>query len=186
VLVRSLLFIGVLSGTSALFAQAIPTTSRVGDLQIGGGYNIVSPDSTPSRFSGGGIYADFNFTRHLGIEAEFHFSRDTTGTGQYEKTYEIGGRYSRAYGRFTPYAKLLGGRGVYNFTIPVQTSPTAPITYIEIANLAYNLAALGIGVDYRILPHLNARADGEYQRWFSYQDSTLSPALLTLGAAYHF
>ena len=54
------------------------------------------------------------------------------------------------------------------------------------ANLAYNLFAVGGGLDYRILRHVNARADFEYQRWMGFPPNGLAPSLLTFGAAYHF
>jgi hypothetical protein len=34
--------------------------------------------------------------------------------------------------------------------------------------------------------YLYVRADGEYQHWFGFQNSSLSPSILTLGAAYRF
>jgi hypothetical protein len=37
-----------------------------------------------------------------------------------------------------------------------------------------------------LLRHVNLRADWEYQHWFDYEGSALSPNLITVGAAYHF
>jgi opacity protein-like surface antigen len=168
-------------------AQATATATRAIDIQIGGGFTSISPDSQPDRFNGGAAYFDVNFKAHLGVEGEFHFATDSQGTGRYEKTYEIGGRYFRTYGRFLPYAKALYGRGVYNFTdISTNSPPAGPYTYVPVANLAYNLVAAGIGVDYELLQHVDLRADWEYQRWFSFEGSSLSPNLVTVGAAYHF
>jgi hypothetical protein len=186
VLTKALVCIGALWGASMLHAQATPTASRMGDLQIGGGFTSLSPDTKPDRFNGGAVYADFNFTRHLGAEAEFHFAKDSAGTGQYEATYEIGARYFRTYGRFMPYAKVMGGRGVYHFTEGYQPTPTSPVTYLFVTNYAYNMLAGGAGLDYKVMPWLYVRGDWEYQRWFSFQDSSLSPNLFTVGAAYHF
>ena len=92
----------------------------------------------------------------------------------YERTYEIGPRYVRDYGRFSPYVKAMYGRGVFNF--PPQNA----------ANLAYNMFAGGAGVDYRVLPYLNVRFDYEYQDWSSFPPTGLKPQLFTIGAAYHF
>jgi len=196
VLARTLIFIGMLSGASMLHAQASPTASKTLDIQIGGGFtslspdtttpNITGPDTPSARFNGAAAYFDVNFRAHYGVEGEFHYAPDSAGTGQYEKTYEAGGRYFRAYGRFIPYAKALYGRGVYNFTFPFQATPTSPVVYQPVANLAYNLVAGGIGVDYELLTHVNLRADFEYQRWFSFEGSGISPSLATVGAAYHF
>jgi hypothetical protein len=129
--------------------------------------------------------ADIDFTRHFGAEAEFHFAKDSSGSGQYEKTYEIGGRYFRTYGRFVPYAKVLWGRGVYNFTQPYVGS-NGSLNFLPVANLAYNLVAAGAGADYKLQRHFYVRGDWEYQRWFSFQGSSLSPNLITVGLAYHF
>jgi hypothetical protein len=158
-------------------AQARPSASRVADLQVGVGFTTAHSDYLPNRINGGAAYFDYDFTRNLGIEGVFHFVKDGKGSEVYEKTYEIGGRYHRTYGRFMPYAKLMYGRGVFNF----PAYPGYPH-----ANLAYNLLAAGAGVDYKILPHLNARADFEYQAWFGFPPNGLTPKLLTIGAAYHF
>ena len=58
-------------------------------------------------------------------------------------------------GRFVPYAKVLYGRGVFNF-------PVNPDGFR--ANLAYNLIAAGVGTDYKVKPYLYVRADWEYQQ----------------------
>jgi opacity protein-like surface antigen len=182
---KALVLIGVLAGTSLLHAQATATATRSLDLKVGGGYTNLNSDFLPSRFDGGAIYADLDFTHHLGAEAEFHFAKDSSGSGQYEKTYEVGGRYFRTYGKLVPYAKLLWGRGVYNFTQPYIASDGS-LQHLAVANIAYNLVAVGAGADYKLLRHLYVRGDWEYQRWFSFQGSSLSPNLITVGAAYHF
>jgi hypothetical protein len=175
VLTRIIIFIG-LSATTAtiLHAQAVPAGSRVGDLKIGGGFSTADSDYA-DRYNGGAAYVDFDFLPHIGVEGEFHFVKDSSDL--YEKTYEVGGRYYRTYGRFIPYAKVMYGRGVFNFP---------PLGDGFRANLAYNLMAGGIGTDYKVKPWLYVRADWEYQVWFGFQNSSLSPNILTLGAAYHF
>lgn len=182
---KALVFIGVLGGTSMLHAQATATATRSLDVKVGGGFTTLNSDYLPSRFNGGAVYADLDFTRHFGAEAEFHFAKDSSGSGQYEKTYEIGGRYFRTYGRFVPYAKVLWGRGVYNFTQPYVGS-NGSLNFLPVANLAYNLVAAGAGADYKLQRHFYVRGDWEYQRWFSFQGSSLSPNLITVGLAYHF
>ena len=93
--------------------EATATATRSLDFKVGGGFTNLNSDYLPSRFNGGAVYADLDFYfRHFGAEAEFHFAKDSSGSDQYEKTYEIGGRYFRTYGRFVPYAKVLWGRGV--------------------------------------------------------------------------
>jgi outer membrane protein with beta-barrel domain len=177
VLTRVLIFIGLLGGASMLHAQASATASRTGDLKIGGGYTTAASDYG-GRYSGGAAYFDYDFTAHLGVEGEFHFVKGGGSIGLYEKTYEIGGRYFRTYGKLVPYAKVLYGRGVFNFPAYVPGGPHP--------NLAYNMFAGGAGVDYKALPYLYVRGDFEYQDWFSFPPSGLSPSLLTVGVAYHF
>jgi hypothetical protein len=174
---RIVVFISLVCASSVLYAQARPTAYRTADLQVGGGFTTANSDYVPNRINGGAGYFDFDFYHNLGIEGVFHFVKDEKGSDVYEKTYEIGGRYHRTYGRFVPYGKVMYGRGVFNF----EAYPG-----YRHANLAYNLFAGGAGLDYKILPHLNARADFEYQRWLGFPQNGLSPTLLTFGAAYHF
>ena len=158
-----------------LHAQAETTASRLGDLKIGGGFSSANSDYG-GRYSGGAAYVDFDFLPHIGVEGEFHFVKDSSDL--YEKTYEAGARYHRIYHRkFVPYAKAMYGRGVFNY--PALADGFRP-------NLAYNLVAGGIGVDYRAKPYLYVRGDWEYQNWFGFQNSSLSPSILTIGAAYRF
>jgi hypothetical protein len=44
----------------------------------------------------------------------------------------------------------------------------------------------GAGVDVKILPYLNVRADSEYQDWMGFPATGLTPLLFTIGVAYHF
>ena len=178
VLTRILIFICLLGGASMLHAQASATASRRADLKVGGGLTTAASDYG-NRFNGGAAYFDFDFTAHFGVEGQFHFVRDGSGNGLYEKTYEIGGRYFRTYGRFVPYAKIMVGRGVFNYPAYVPGGPHP--------NLAYNLWASGAGVDYKALPRLYVRGDFEYQCWTGFPPTgPLTPSLLTVGVAYHF
>jgi hypothetical protein len=212
VLTKIIAFIVLLSGASMLHAQASPTASRTGDLKIGGGFtnaggfkdacgftnadglSILCGSTTAGdnyiseRANGGMGYINFDFKPHLGIEGNFHFVKDGA-SDVYQKTYEVGPRYYRTYGRWVPYGKLLYGRGVFNFAIDGTAYD----------NLAYNLIAAGVGVDYKALSHLYVRGDFEYQNWFGFSpcpfpssqcssqvNVNLRPTLLTIGAAYHF
>jgi hypothetical protein len=174
VLTRVIFFIGLLGAAPILHAQSAPTASRALDLKIGGGFATANSDYA-DRYNGGAAYVNFDFLPHIGLEGEFHFVKDPSDL--YEKTYEAGPRYFRTYGKFVPYAKVMYGRGVFNF--PPLADGFRP-------NLAYNLVAAGIGVDYKVKRYLYVRADWEYQNWFGFQNSSLSPSILTVGAAYHF
>lgn len=174
---KRILIVTCLLGLPAmLVAQSSPTASRSGDLQIGGGLANANTDYLPNRVNGPAIYVDFDFYRHFGVEGEFRFIKDGA-TNIYEKTYEVGGRYSRVYrGRYVPYVKALYGRGVFNFATNGTTT----------ANIAYNMFAGGGGLDYRVLPFLNVRGDFEYQHWMGFPPNGLTPTVVTIGAAYRF
>ena len=163
----------LLGSSSLLRAQAIPTAARAGDLQIGVGYTIAKPDYGQQNFQGLTAYADFDLRSHLGFEAEFHQVSTTSNNQSYQRTYEVGGRYFRAYGHFVPYVKVMIGLGNFNYPFG-QT------------NLVYNLYSGGIGTDYRIRPSLSLRAEYEMQRWSGFTNGGLNPQLVTLGLAYHF
>ncbi|MDE1177718.1 MAG: outer membrane beta-barrel protein [Edaphobacter sp.] len=166
----------LLGAPAALLAQAAPTATKHADLQVGAGFSSVGTDYyVPNRVGGTTLYFDYDFYHHFGIEGEFRFAKDSD-TGIYEKTYEVGGRYSRTYfQRFAPYGKVLYGRGVFNFATEGVTT----------ANLAYNIVSFGGGLDYKLFPFLNLRGDYEYQNWFGFPQG-LHPNVITIGAAYHF
>jgi hypothetical protein len=165
-----------------LHAQAIPTASAAGILQVGGMFNLADSDYVPQKIKGGGFYTTFDFKYHFGIEGEFHQINDSNPLqGIYERTYEIGPRYVRRYGRLAPYAKLMYGRGVFNYP-PVFGDPQGGAA----ANLAYNLFAVGVGADYRVLRFMNVRGEYEFQRWLGFPPNGLTPSILSIGVAYQF
>jgi hypothetical protein len=163
----------LLGEASGLFAQAIPTASRPADLQIGVGYAAARPDYVLQTFQGLTAYADFGFNLHLGVEAEFHQVNATTGNRIFERTYEIGGRYYRSYGRLNPYVKAMIGRGDLNYP------------YGQ-ADLSYDMFAGGVGADFILGPCLRIRGEYELQKWRSFPNGGLAPQIVTIGIAYHF
>jgi opacity protein-like surface antigen len=172
---RRLVFVFLLGGASILHAQAIPAASREGDAQIGAGFAFGKPDYVQNTFYGITAYADFDFnTRlHLGVEAEFHQINSTAGDQTYERTYEIGARYFHTYGPVVPYAKIMIGRGDFNYPH-------------GLADLSYNMFAAGAGADLKLSEHLRVRGEYEYQHWSSFPNGGLAPQLITIGVAYHF
>ena len=171
---KILLIFSLLITPSLLRAQAVPTSSRLGDLKVGGAFSIANSDYY-HRFNGGGAHFDFDFLPRIGVTGEFHY---VSGPGNlYEKTYEVGGRYYFPRRKFIPYAKVLYGRGVFNY-------PALPDGFHP--NIAYNLVAIGLGTDYKLKPWLYARADWEYQEWLGFQNSSLTPSILSVGASYRF
>lgn len=167
--------------SQAMHAQAVSTASRVADLQIGvegvlalPGYSTLNPDGSTPNFKGAGLYVTFDPRYHLGAELGFHQVNTSLSDQSYERTYEIGARYFRTYGIAAPYAKVMFGRGVYNYTN-------------NVANLAYNLIAPGVGVDFRVARRIKVRVDYEYQRWLNFlPPGGMTPQLFSIGVAYHF
>ena len=169
-----------------LHAQALPTATSAGVLQAGGEFNYASSDYVPQKIKGGGAYVGFDFKYHYGIEAEFHQINDPDPTTNiYERTYEIGPRYVLRFGRIEPYAKIMYGRGVFNYPEVPSLTPGGP-PQGNAANLSYNLVAAGVGVDYRLLRSVNVRVEYEAQRWLSFPPNGLTPQILGIGAAYRF
>jgi len=156
-------------------AQSLPTASRLGDLQIGGGFVFARSgyNFTPIHLIGGGAYTTFAIRPHWGAEFDFHHTRSTSDTTVYERTYEIGPRVFITRGPLVPYAKIMYGRGVYNF-------------HNSLANVAYNIYTFGGGADFRLTRSINLRGDYEYQNWAGFPLGTLHPSVVTIGAAYHF
>ncbi len=194
------LLAGLLCGKS--YGQAVSTAARSLDIQVGAAYVYDSPDYTPEKWQGYGLYATIDFRQHLGLDLEIRQagynypypanssnnpSSNAFTVNAYQRDYEVGPRYVRHYGRLNPYAKILYGRGVQNF--PEAVSSGSNGSYYN-ANLGYNMAVAGGGVDVNLVRRVNARADYEYQHWFNFPSaaagSSLSPQLFTLGAAYHF
>ena len=171
-MIRLLAFL-LLGGAWNVLAQALPTSSRAGDLQLGVGYSTAKPDYTQHAFQGFSAYGDFMFRPHLGVEAEFHQVNSTNGDQSYQRTYEIGGRYLHTYRPLAPYVKAMIGRGEYNY----PEGLTKP---------GYVLYAGGAGVDFIFGSHLRIRGEYEFQKWTSFPHWGLTPQIVTFGVAYHF
>lgn len=155
--------------------HALPTASRAGDLQIGGGFLIGSSNYNfvSTRLIGAAGYTTFDIRSHWGAEFDFHHTRSSVDTTVYERTYEIGPRVYLSRGRLAPYAKVMYGRGVYNF-------------HNSVANVAYNIYTYGGGADFAVTRALNVRGDYEYQNWTGFPLGTLHPSVVTIGLAFHF
>jgi opacity protein-like surface antigen len=163
------------SAPFAAYAQSEPTATRGGDLQLGVGFVFADSNfnSDPIHLVGGAFYTTFDKRPHWGGEFNFHQSESTSDSTVYERTYEIGPRIFLARGPLIPYAKVLYGRGVYNFSH-------------NVANVAYNMYTFGGGADLRLSRSINLRADYEYQTWVGFPIQNLHPSVITIGVAYHF
>jgi opacity protein-like surface antigen len=163
-------------------AQVRPAASKAGDLQVGASFTLATPDYGPNTLRGLGFYATFDFKPHWGIEGDFRQSNDPDSKeGIYERTFEAGPRYYLHFHQFEPYAKVMVGRGIFNF----PPDPRHPKDGAA-ANLAYTMWAGGFGLDYRFKPSINFRADYEFQQWSNFPPHGLTPRVFTLGVAYHF
>ena len=170
---RHLALLVLLGGPSALLGQALPTASRRADAQVGAGFTLGNSDYAPGTFRGLSAYAGLDFNLHLGAEFDFHQIDTPARDGSYQRTYEIGGRYFRTYGPLVPYARIMYGRGDFNYPY-------------GLTDLSYNLFSAAAGADYKLGTYLRLRADYEYQTWTSFPDGGLHPQLVTFGLAYHF
>lgn len=179
------------AGTSLAVGQARPAASRLGDLQVGATYSVANPDFGGTYIRGFGVYSDFDFLRHVGVEVDFRQLNDPDDTPPlrfFERSYEAGGRYFWRFGRLKPYGKALYGRG--------QFSPPSNLIQgqLEAGEPAYpligtNMIDLGIGADFAVQSHINIRVEGEYQKWFSSYyplSNGLTPTMVNFGVAYHF
>lgn len=158
-------------------SQAVPTASRTGALQIGGGFSYGKPDYTETAIKGASAFATYDLTQHLGAEADIHVVSLSAPGKVGENAYLIGPRYVFNKNRFSPYVKLLAGLGEIKFNFAsVPASTTTTFVY-----------ALGAGLDVKITNNINVRAgDFEYQQWPSFKPHGLSPYGITVGAAYVF
>ena len=151
-------------------AQAVPTASRNGALQLGVGGTIASPDYGARKIKGISVYGDFDFSKHIGIEGDLHYINLITPDGVGENSYLLGPRFLLPHNRFNPYAKALFGIGRFQYLSGTYT---------------YKIYSLGAGVDIRATHNFNVRAfDIEYQNWPGLKPHGLSPIALTFGVAY--
>jgi hypothetical protein len=168
----------VLSATSTGRAQALPTATAAGSLQIGAGYTYANPDYGQKSIKGASGFADFDFGKHLGVEADVHYVAFVTPLDLAENSYLIGPRIYIRQGRFMVYGKLLAGYG----DLVVQEQQDN----IGHPSGFYFAYAGGGGIDIRATDRITIRAiDLEAQKWPNYGNG-LSPIVVTVGAAYHF
>jgi opacity protein-like surface antigen len=155
-------------------AQSLPTATRAGDLQIGGGFTFARSgyNFTPIHLFGETFYTTFSWKKYWGGEFDFHNVKASEDSTIYERTFEIGPRLFLPRGPVTPYAKVMYGRGIYNFSE-------------DRANIAYNVYTFGGGLELAVKRSINVRTDYEYQNWAGFPLGTLHPSVLTIGLAYH-
>jgi hypothetical protein len=170
-------FACVLSLATLSHAQAVPTASRYGSIQVGVGGMIGNPDYAQTYIKGLTFYGDFDFMQHLGVDAEIHYAVITPSDVS-EDSYLIGPRYILRHKRYSGYAKALFGIGRFGY----QSG-----TYVSPSTATYGQFAVGAGVEYMATHHINVRPfDIEFQKWPGFSPHTLSPVVYTFGVAYVF
>jgi hypothetical protein len=181
-MLKALLPIGslacVLSFSAVGWTQAMPTATGRGSFQAGFGATYAEPDYGQKPLKGVSLFADFDLSQHLGLEADLHYVSLITPTDIGENTYLVGPRAMIPYGRFDVYVKVLGGYG--DLVIQeIQDNVGHPGGF-------YFAYAGGGGIDIRATNRITIRAiDVEGQKWPHYGNG-LSPILYTFGAAYRF
>jgi len=164
----------------AAHGQALPTaTGHGGGFQVGGGATMGKPDFGQGYIGGFTIFGDYNFFPHVGLEADAHILTLHTPQDIGEDTYEAGPRVYWRKNRFTLYGKALAGYGRFIVQNEAYNPGKASATSF--------MYSLGGGVDIDFRHHITLRAfDFEYQKWPSFANDGLTPAIGTVGLAYRF
>ncbi len=167
----------------ALKAQAVATATG-NALSVGLVFQNADPDYGPSRSSGIGAYANFDFARYLGLTAEVNVPTAFSKVIYPERSFMFGGRGVYRRGRYGLYVKVLGGLASAGNNSSVYSAIT-PSQLIN-ANQSFGVVAGGGGLEYRLDRPLTLRLDYESQHWLNYQPNSLTPGIFSIGAAYRF
>ena len=166
-----------------LQAQAVATATG-NALSVGLVFQNADPDYGPSRSSGLGAYVNFDFARYLGLTAEVNVPTAFSNVIYPERTFLFGGRGEYHYSRYTAYGKVLGGLAYAGNNSSVD--PTIMASQLINAGEHYGVLAAGGGVEYRLDRPLTLRLDFESQHWLGYEPNSLTPSIISIGAAYRF
>jgi opacity protein-like surface antigen len=176
-----------------LSAQVTPEASKSGlPFAVGGGFSDYDVDWGHGRMEGGTIWIDWHptqtpsFLHGFGLEAE---ARDISLGGNRSKPSNfrldtVGGGVIYTWQRFHnvhPYAKFLLSLGGIDWNNPV----------IQFRHETRTVYAPGFGFDTRVLRHVWARIDYEYQAWPQIDLAApgthwLDPQGFTVGVEYDF
>jgi hypothetical protein len=136
------------------------------------GYLFLKPDYVNTNIQGVSFWGDYDFLKHVGVEASVHIGSIITPSDIDENSYMVGPRFMIRRHKFTGYAKFIFGRATITNTDYNLSS-------------SYNAYAYGGGLEYRATRKINVRVlDFEYQQWPNFEPNTLSPIAITVGAAY--
>ena len=164
--------------TPHLSAQAVATATGK-TLAVGVAYQNIDPDYGPSRASGIQIFANYDFSRYVGLTAEANLQTAFSNVVFLEHTYLFGARGEYHRGKYLAYGKALIGDATASNNTPDPGLLNAPGSY--------PLFAIGGGLDVRLAHHITVRPiDYEEQHWFAYHPNSLTPHMLSFGVAYRF
>jgi opacity protein-like surface antigen len=169
-------FSGLFSFASLGHSQALPTATSHGAVQIGIGWTYAKPDYGEKAIQGVTAFGDFDFTPHIGAEAEYHYLSLETPTDLGENSVLVGPRYVLRHGKYSLYAKALIGVGDIVIQEEADNPQGGAGTYLAFAG--------GAGLDYSVTKHIVVRGDFEYQHW-NYRNG-LTPTAFTAAVAYRF
>ena len=166
-------FASLLILAPVLHGQAAPSGIFRSHIQAGAGVLYLNNDYSDRKNGGISIWADYDFTRLVGVEVRAHFGGIITPDDIGENSYLVGPRVMYHKRKFTGYADILLGRGTITNQLFNQSS-------------SYNIVpAFGGGLEYRVSHKLNIRVvDLEIQKWPDFEPHTLSPLAITVGLSY--
>jgi len=155
--------IATLMGLSAILlltpthAQVAPSAYRsTQSVWVGAEFSNMSasfPYQSSQRLFGIGVFADFKWNGHVGLEGDARFLRFGGFENSTESSYLVGPKaYFLTRGRFQPYGKLLVGEGKIHYPF-------------AIGDASYFALAPGVGSGYRLSRRWMLRAEYEYQTW---------------------
>ncbi len=177
----SALALAVLAAVVApqLSGQAIATATGK-TLAVGVAYQNIDPDYGITRASGIGIFANYDFSRFVGLTAEANLQTAFSSKVPFlEHTYLFGARGEYHKRRYLAYGKALIGDAT------ASNNTNNPGLYN--APGSYPLVAIGGGLEMRLEHHITLRpVDYEEQHWLTYHPNSLTPHVFSFGAAYRF
>ena len=181
-----------LANASSMFAQGVTAVKggSTSQLAVGGGASYYNVDWGRSRMLGYTLWADWRppllprYLNGLHIELEgrdLNWNQGEKPPGFRLVTGSGGAMYEwHHYKNFRPYAKCLVGFGSIYFGKDQGGVPSKPYTHDT-----RTVYAPGLGIEYRVVKNLWARADYEYQFWPKLTGNTfLNPQGFTFGAVY--
>jgi Outer membrane protein beta-barrel domain len=159
--------------STSLHAQSAPAALQGAHVVAGGFFSAFSPDYGPNHLYGVGAFVDLNLRGHLGAEGEMRFLRFNEVSAVHMDNYNLGVRYRYRIRRWEPYGKFLVGNGQFNY----------PFSY---GHGGYLLITPGVGLDIHYHRFVIRAVDYEYQHWFGFQGSSLSPDGFSSGIGFRF